>query len=158
MNETISYKELASIIGNIELRKLNGMLLCSPNSVNFSHLFFREGELIHVNGEIPEQPADALLHQLLSWKAFNIQWQPVQVRMAASNINQETRVAFMEVLRMLALDGNLAEVGADHAAKAPFPDKSSNKNKTVATEEGKGLITAATARSPAMCLKPKQQK
>ncbi len=142
MNGTISYKNLASVIGNIGLQKLSGILLCSPNSINFSHLFFRKGELIHISGEKLEQSADALLHELLSWKAFNMQWQPVQVRMAEANINQDTRIAFMEVLQILALDNNLAQDGTNPVAENSSPDKSSSKNKTGDTKDGYGLVKA----------------
>ncbi len=98
-------KSLPLIVESIACQKKEGVLLCSRLGKSIE-LFFRKGILVHICGEFVNQPADEVLHELLAWPTFDIQWQALQVTVPRTNINEDTRLAFADVLQILTGNGN----------------------------------------------------
>ena len=98
-------KSLPLIVKSIAYQKKEGVLLCSRTNKSIE-LFFRRGILVHICGELVNQPADEVLHELLAWPDFDIQWQSLQVTVPQTNINEETRLAFADVLQILTAGGS----------------------------------------------------
>ncbi len=106
MSRTTSSKNLPLIISIIKQQRLEGLLIAYLEENRTVQLFFRQGELIHLNGDQHEQAADELLHALFGQTDFGLEWQPLQVRLANPNLTAEMRSAFLDVLQVLTDNGN----------------------------------------------------
>jgi len=105
MSRSTRSKNLPLVIQTISYKKLEGVLVCSPDNKKAIQLFFRQGELIHSCADVPDQAADEVLHQLLGWDNFQMNWQRLQVHIPRPNIAEDIRLAFLDVVAILTNNG-----------------------------------------------------
>ena len=112
MSRATSSKNLPIVLQTIEHQKLEGVLVSNLSPRQSVQLFFRQGILIYVCSDQSGQGVDELLHELLGQARFELQWQPLQVRLSQPNVTAETRTALQDVLPILIDAGNFLSPAA----------------------------------------------
>jgi len=104
MRRSTQSANLPLVVKTIRSWKLEGVLICSRDTIRLAQVFFRRGELFHVQTDEVSQPVTAL-HTLLGGDSFELDWLPIQAEVAQPNINEETSYAFHDVLHILTQNG-----------------------------------------------------
>jgi hypothetical protein len=110
MKNAGNYKNFPLVLDTIELEQKEGVLGCSSAEEQLVQFFFRKGKLIYLCSEKQGQLSDEILHELLGWETFKMEWLALPVRISQSNVNEESLLALKDVLTILISNGKFSEI------------------------------------------------
>jgi hypothetical protein len=105
MGRTIDFSHFPSVLETIETQKLEGVLGCSYGDQHLVQFFFRKGVLIYLCSEVQGQHPEEVLHTVLGWESFVMEWLPLQVRISQPNLTEDIVIALKDVLTILISNG-----------------------------------------------------